>query len=234
MAENQVQEVKSHNVEVDVVERARGFWDKYKKPIIGVSAAVILIVGGWLVYKKLVKEPEELRASEAMFKAEEYFRADSMKLALLGDGQNKGFVYIAKNFGGTKAGNLAHFYAGVCYLKTGDFKNAVEYLDDFNTSSKQIQMLAYGKLGDAYSELNKKQEAVDNYKKAANHFKEDEFNSSEFLFRAGLLLETMGKNSEALEIYKDLKQRYPKTEKGYSADKYIYRLSVEENKFSVE
>ncbi|TDH29158.1 tetratricopeptide repeat protein [Segetibacter sp. 3557_3] len=234
MADNKVEEVKVQDVHVDPVERARGFWDKNKKLITGVLAAVVLVLVGWLVYKSMFKEPAENRAAEAIFKAEEYFRADSLKLALLGDGQNKGFVYIAKNYGGTKAGNLANFYAGVCYLKTGDFNNAVKYLKDFSTSSKQIQMLAYGKLGDAYSELGKKEDAVDNYKKAGTHFKEDEFNSSEFLFRAGYLLESMGKTNEALEVYRDLKENYPKTEKGYSIDKYIYRLSVEKNEFSVK
>lgn len=218
----------------EAVDRARGFWEKFQKPIIAVGLAIILIAGGWLAYKKFFKEPSEDRAADAIFKAEEYFRNDSLRLALNGDGQNKGFLYIIKNHGGTKAGNLAHFYAGVCYLKLGDFKNAVKYLEDFDTDAKQIQMLAYGCLADAYSESNKKNEAVEYYQKAGRYFEEDEFNSSEYLFRAGYLLESMGKNKEAVEIYKELKEKYPKTEKGFSADKYIYRLSVEENDFSVK
>ncbi len=229
-----VPEVKVQKVEVDVMERALGFWEKFKKPIIGISAAIILLAGGWMVYKKMFKEPAEEKASDAMFKAEEFFRADSLRLALNGDGQNKGFVYIMKNFSGTKASNLAHFYAGVCYLRTGDFNNAVKYLKDFDTDAKQVQMIAYGRLGDAYSELNKKEDAVDYYKKAGNYFEEDEFNSSEFLFRAAYLLESMGKTKEAVDVYKELKEKYPKTEKGFSADKYIYRLSVEKNDFSVK
>ena len=46
-------------------------------------------------------------------------------------------------------------------------------------------------LADAYSELGKKDEAVDYYKKAGKYFPEDEYNSSEFLFRAGYLLESL-------------------------------------------
>ncbi|MFX7878553.1 tetratricopeptide repeat protein, partial [Acinetobacter baumannii] len=109
---------------------------------------------------------------------------------LNGDGQNKGALYVIKNYGGTKAANLAHYYAGVSYLKLGDFNNAVKYLKDFSTDAKQVQLLALGCLGDAYAELNKKEEAIQAYKKAAATFEEDENNSSEYLFRAALLSET--------------------------------------------
>lgn len=231
MAEKNVPEV------VDVISNdynATGFWEKNKKAILGVSFAIILIAAGWFLYKNMIEKPKEERAAEAMFKAEEFFRNDSLAVALNGDGQNKGFLNVIKNFDGTKAANLAHFYAGVIYLKTHDFNNAVKHLKDFETDSKQIQMVAYGRLADAYSELGKKDEAVDYYKRAGKEFEADQFNSSEFLFRAGYLLESMGKSQEAISIYKEIKEKYPKTEKGFSIDKYIFRLNIEKNDFSVK
>ncbi len=221
-------------VEQDPIEKAKGMFEKYKKPIIGISAAIILLVGGWFAYNKYIQEPGEQKAAEAMFKAEEYFKNDSLNLALKGDGTNKCFLYIIKNYGGSKSGELANFYAGNIFLRNGDFNNAIKYLKDFSTDSKQIQMIAYGRLGDAYSELKKNDEAVDHYKKAGHAFPEDEFNASEFLFRAGYLLESLGKNSEAIEVYKEIRQKYPRTEKGFSIDKFIYRLSLEKNEFSVK
>ncbi|MCW3110254.1 MAG: tetratricopeptide repeat protein [Segetibacter sp.] len=231
MADKNVQEVVDVNQNFQSVT---GFWEKNKKLVIGVSVAVIIIAGGWLLYKNMIVAPKEEKAAEAMFKAEEYFRNDSLAVALNGDGQNKGFLNVIKNFDGTKAANLAHFYTGIIYLKTHDFNNAVKHLKDFDTDSKQIQMIAYARLADAYSELGKKDEAVDFYKKAGKEFESDEFNSSEFLFRAGYLLESMGKNNDAVEVYKQIKEKFPKTEKGFSIDKYIYRLSVEKNDFSVK
>ena len=231
MADKNVQEVVDVNQNLQSVT---GFWEKNKKLIIGVSIAVIVIAGGWLLYKNMIVKPKEERAAEAMFKAEEYFRNDSLTLALNGDGQNKGFLYTIKNFDGTKAANLAHFYAGIIYLKTKDFNNSVKQLKDFDTDSKQIQMIAYGRLADAYSELGKKDEAVDYYKKAGKEFEADQANSSEFLFRAGYLLESMGRNNDAVDVYKQIKEKFPKTEKGFSIDKYINRLIVEKNDFSVK
>ncbi len=216
------------------LHKLQNIWNKFSKQITYASAAIILIAGAYIGYKKFIVEPNEQKAKDAIFKAEEYFRVDSLNLALNGDGVNKGFLYVVKNFGSTNTGNLAKFYTGVCYLKLKDFRNSVKYLNDFATESKQIQMIAYGRLADAYSELGKNEDALKYYAKASNYFTSDEGNSSEFLFRAGYLAESLGKTKEALEYYKDLKSKYPKTEKGYQIDKYIYRLSIEKNEFSVK
>ncbi len=209
--------------------KAQGFWQQYQKMIIGAAAVVVIGIAGWFGYNEYIVKPKEEKASEALFKAEEYFRMDSSNLALNGDGQTRGALYVIKNFSGTKAANLAHFYAGVSYLKLGDFNNAVKYLKDFSTDAKQIQLLAFGALGDAYAEQNKTDDAISYYKKAGSTFDKDDNNSAEYLFRAALLLETKGKNEEALALYKEIKEKFPKTDKGFQADRYIYRLSIEKN-----
>ena len=228
-------EVQTHAANTDdVILKARGFWTKNQKPI-GIAVIVLVVIfGGWYVYQNYVVAPKEEEAQKTMFKAEEYFRIDSLNLALKGDQFNRGFIYIINNYGSTKAGNLAKYYAGVCYLRTGNFNKAVEYLKDFSTDAKQVQMMDYGALGDAYSELNKNDDAINYYKKAANEFTDDATMSSEYLFRAALKLEVLGKNSDAQDLYKELKEKYPTTERGYSADKYIYRLNIIPNDLSAK
>lgn len=225
MSENQAPEVVSQ----EAAHKVESSFAIIQKPLIGAIVAVLVIGGGWFAYQQYVVKPKEEKAAEAIFKAEQYFALDSSRLVLNGDGQNKGVLNVISNFGGTKAANLAHYYAGISYLKLGEFDNAVKHLKDFSSDAKQVQLLATGCLGDAYAELNKKEEAIDAYKKAAATFVEDETNSSEYLFRAALLLETTGKTTEALELYKELKTKFPKTDKGFQADKYIYRLSIEKN-----
>jgi TolA-binding protein len=213
----------------EALVRVQGFWEKFQKPVLIVVAVLVLGIGGWYAYKEYIVKPKEEKASDALFKAQQYFSLDSSNLVLKGDGQNKGVLYVISTYGGTKAGNLAKYYAGVSYLKLGDFNNAVKYLKDFSTDASQIQLLAYGCLGDAYSELKNTSEAISSYKKAAGTFEKDESNSAEYLFRAALLEEASGKPTEALALYKELKEKFPKTDKGFLADKYIYRLSVEKN-----
>lgn len=211
----------------DALLKAQSFWVKYGKNITTVIGAVVIIAGGWFAYGQFIIKPKEEKAADAIYKAQQYFAIDSSKLVLDGDGSNKGVLYIISNFGGTKAANLAHYYAGVSYLKLGDFNKAIEHLKDFSTDAKQIQMAAYGCLGDAYAEAGKKDEAIDYYTKASKTFAFDEANSAEYLFRAALLSSTINKNKEAVTLFKELKERFPKTEKGFQADKYINSLSVE-------
>ncbi len=212
-----------------VVEK---FWHKNQKMILYMVGGLAIIIGGWYAYQNFVVKPKEAEAQNAMFKAEEYFRMDSLKLALNGDKKDKGFLYIINTYGGTSSGNLAMYYAGACYLRTGDYNSAVKYLNGFSTDASQIQMLAYGMLGDAYSELKKDDEAVSNYKKAGTAFPKDESVSAEYLFRAAQKLSMMNKSSDALSLYQQIKENYPQTERGFQADKYIYELSIEPNHFS--
>jgi tetratricopeptide (TPR) repeat protein len=230
MVETHAHEVKTD----DVVLKAKSFWTQYQKPVLTAVIVLLVIVAGWIGYKNFIVAPKEEAAQNAMWKAEQYFRQDSLNLALNGDKMNRGFLYIINNYGSTKTGNLAKYYAGVSYLRLSNYNKTVEYLKDFSTSSKQIQMMAYGALGDAYSELNKNDDAVSYYKKAANEFTDDVTMSSEYLFRAALRLETTGKANEALELYKELKEKYPNSERGFSADKYIYRVSIIPNDFSTK
>ena len=212
--------------ERNIIAEAQHFWGKYSRPILYTLSAFILIVGGFLGYKYYIQEPNEKRATEALYHAEEYFRMDSIRTALNGDNINAGFVKIISKYSGTRAANLASFYAGSCYLKLGDYNNAVKYLKDFSTSALQVQARAYGLLGDAYSELKKNDEAIDAYKKAGTVFEKDDLISPEYLFRAGYLYESIGKNQQAIEMYQAVKDKYPASQRGAEIDKYLARLGI--------
>ncbi|MGZ5247425.1 MAG: tetratricopeptide repeat protein [Flavitalea sp.] len=207
-----------------VPDRTAAFWNKNSKYIVYVFIAILLIVAGYFAYRNFVQIPEEKKAAESMFKAEEYFRMDSVRLALNGDGSNPGFVKIISNYGGTKSGKLARFYAGASYLKMGDFPNAIKYLKDFSTDDKLVGVRAAGLLGDAYAESGKKKEAADEYKKAGTLYPSDNFNSPEYLFRAGMLFEEIGNKDEAAQMYGIIKEKYLNSQQGRDIEKYLARL----------
>lgn len=203
-----------------------GFWKKNGKKVSYALLAVVAIVGGYFAYNHFVKGPENEKAGAAMWKAESNFRIDSFALALNGDGTaaNPGFLKVISKYSGTKSANLSKFYAGACYLQTGDFNNAVKYLNDYSSTSEVLNVRVYGLLGDAYSELGKKDQAIENYKKAGKAFKDDTYNSSEYLFRAAILLTDMNKNADAIALLKDIKKQYPMTPRGVEADKLMAKL----------
>ena len=213
------------------------FWYKNQKAVLTIVAVIIIAVAGVICYKAFIQGPKEERANEQLSLVQSAFQQAAFapdldtaayKAVLNGNGQGTGALGIIKNYSGTDAANLAAYYAGAAYLHTGDFQNAVKYLKDFKTSQKQVQMMAYGALGDAYSELKQNSEAIGSYKKAAETFEDDAVNASEYLFRAGLLSELAGQNKDAIAIYKKLKNEFPNTVKGSQAEKYLNRLELQQ------
>ena len=212
--------------EKNPVAELQNIWERYGKQASYVLMALIVIIGGFFVYRNMFSEPNEKNATEAMFRAEQYYRLDSARLALNGDNINAGFLKVIARYSGTRAANLASFYAGSCYLKLGDYNNAVKYLKDFSTSVQVLQERDYGLLGDAYSELNRKEEAAEQYKKAGTYYEKDELLSPEYLFRSGYLYESMGKTQDAIAMYRLIKDKYPSSQRGTEIDKYLARLGA--------
>lgn len=222
----QFEEVTGQDPAHKVVEKAKGFWENYSRTIIVVGLAVIVLLGGYYAFQSFYKAPREEKAADAIFHAQRFFQQDSLQLALNGDGQHAGFEKIAQNYAGTKAGNLAKFYTGVCALRLGDPNKAIKFLGDFSTDALEIQAIAYSRLADAYSELGKNDDALKFYDKAGKHFPEHDGLCADNLFRAGMLCEVLGKNDKAAEYYKLIKEKYGRTDKGFQIDKYLARVGV--------
>ena len=222
--------------EADVIQKARGFWANYNKPVTFISSAIIILLVGWFVYKYMFKLPKEEKANDAVFVTQKYFSdfsnapSDSIKINLAakclnGDGANAGALKIINKFSGTAAANLCEYYAGTCYLHLHQFDKAIKFLKDFDAGgATQIESRAYGMIADASAELNKNEQALEYYKKAANVDDKDEYTSSEFLFKAALFAESTGKTKEAVELFKKIKEEYPLSEKAADVDRYLAKL----------
>lgn len=205
------------------MHKAEDFYNKNKNVINIGLLAVVVIVGGFFAYNRFIKAPNEKKAQEMVFHAQQNFAIDSFKLALNGDGNNYGFLQVIDKYGGTKAGNLAKYSAGVCYVKLGEFQKGIDQLKDFSAGDQLVQAYAYGLTGDAYMELNKTEDGIEYYKKAGHH-SDNELSAPLYLFRAGLALEKAGKTQDAVAIYKEIKEKYPQTNEGREMDKYLARL----------
>jgi tetratricopeptide (TPR) repeat protein len=211
----------------EALSQVTGFWNKNSKKIISVSVGLIILIGGYLGYKNFIQLPNEQKASEELFAAESNFRKDSFAIALNGEQGKAGFLKVISKYSGTDAGNLAQLYAGECYMQLGDFQKAIKHLEDFNPgAAKQVEAKVTGLLGDAYAELKKNKEAIDLYAKAGTLFPEDQSISSEYLFRGALLAELNGNNDKAIELFQLIKDKYPRTDKGFVVDKFLARLGV--------
>lgn len=229
MAKNNEVKKEDNLLEVEnALTRSEQFIEKNQKILGIVIGAIVVVVGAYLGFTKLYIQPKEKTAQEQMFFAEQYFEKDSFNLAVNGDGTNPGFLDIIGDYGMTKAANLSNYYVGVSYLHMGQFEDALTYLNKFSTDDVVLAPVHEGAKGDCYAELNQADKALSAYKKAYSY--KNEFTTPVYLMKAGQLMETQGKNAEALEVYKQIKKDYPTSTEGRTIDKYIARVEMNLNK----
>ena len=209
----------------ETISRTEEFVNKNRRSLGIIFGAILLAVFGYLVYQKWYVAGKEKEASEAMFGAEEFFRNDSLNLAINGKGETVGFQDIIDGYGVSPSANLAHFYLGFSQLRTGKYEEAIETLKGYDGDDDITSSLALGGIGDAYMELNNADEAIDYYKKAANE-DANNFTSPIFLMKLGQALEAKGDYKGAMEAYKQIKDNYPTTTEGQAVDKYIARAEA--------
>ncbi len=206
-------------------DQVSDFFEDNQNTILGVLAGIILIVGGYFAYMNFVKKPQAERAITEIYQAELQFERDSFSQALTNPGGGfLGFLDIIDEYGGTPTGNLAKYYAGVSYLNLGSYEEAIDYLEDFNTTDDGLRITKFGALGDAYSELGEFDQALKNYEKAVRADEVDAV-SSIYLERLAMIHYKQGNKEEALEAFEKLKADYPKTARAREADKYIALLN---------
>jgi tetratricopeptide (TPR) repeat protein len=209
----------------NALTRTEQYIENNQKSLTIIVLAIIVIVGLFLGYKRLYIAPKEAEAQVQIFAAEQYFEKDSFNLALYGDGNYLGFIDIISSYSPTKTGNLANYYAGICYRALGDYDSAIEHLKKFSPKDRMIGSVAFGSIADCYVQLEQLEEAAKYYIKAANYGK-NTFTSPLYLMKAGVVYEELGMFAEALKTYKRVKSEYSKSTEAREVEKYIARVSL--------
>jgi tetratricopeptide (TPR) repeat protein len=207
------------------ISKVEKFFEENGKALSAAAIGLFVIVGGYIAFLKFYQEPRELDAQNEIYHAQQLFEADSLKQAVEGFAGNAGFLTVAADYSGTKAGEMANYYAGISYLRLGEYENAIRLLDDFSTDDPILGVIAEGSIGDAFLELNQLEEAMDYYKKATS-VNSNDFVVPFYLLKAGMLAETMDKNEDALKFYQTIKGDFPDARQAADIDRYIARVNA--------
>ena len=210
---------------IETTHKVETLYVNYKKQINMAVIAAVLIVAGYISFNKFYIEPKEKEASAAIFTAQNWFEKDSFDLALNGQGDALGFIAVADEYSLTKVGNLAHYYAGVCYMRKGEFQNAVDQLDNFSTKNELVGPLAVGLKGDACVELKEVDKGAKLYMKAAGMSK-NKLTAPIFLKKAGLAYEELKEYKDAISAYEKIKSDYSDAQEAQDIDKFIARATA--------
>ncbi len=202
--------------------RTEQFIEDNQKLIIRVVTVILLVVVVFIGTRRFYIMPLQEEANGQMFVAEQYFEIDSFSLALYGDGNYSGFLQIIDDYRITKAANLSRYYAGISYLRLGQFEDALEILKKFKSDDKMVAPLATGAMGDAFVELGDLDEGLNQYLKAAAQ-SDNDFTAPMYLMKAGLIYETLEDMKGALETYERIRRDYPEYARRNNIEKYITR-----------
>jgi tetratricopeptide (TPR) repeat protein len=216
-----------------IAEEVSGFsvksiWEQYQQYILYAAGGLLVLILGWVLYKKLIVEPRQKEAIESVWQAELQFSRDSFQMALDNPGGNyDGFVAIADKYSGTAYGNLANYYAGVCYLHLGDFDNALNYLSDFNAPNDIMKAVKNGCLGDVYAEKQDYDKALSYYEDAVEACDND-LVAGYYLKKLGMFHEFQGNPEKAQNAYKKLLRDFPNQASNdwREIEKYIYKAGI--------
>ena len=210
----------------ELVSRSEKFIENNKKNITYGLIAIAIAIGAVMAYNQLYRVPKNINASLALYKGQFYFELDSFNLALNGNGVDfDGFEQVAKQYSGTKAGNLAKAYAGICFHRLGDMESAIKHLNSFKSNEDNISPAIIGRIGDCYVDSGDYEQGASYFNKAASKANSD-FLSPLFLKKAGLAYEHLKQYDKAIEAYTTIKIKHAASMEAMEIDKYIVRSQL--------
>ncbi len=216
--------IESSEAIAEQLSRTEEFVQKNRNLVLGILAAIILIVAGILGYRYYVQDLDST-AQQDLFPNQFYHEKDSTNKVINGDGINLSMQDIIEDYGSTKSANLAHFYLGVSYLKNGQYQQCIDHMKEFSASDILVQARAYSVIGDAYMELGNFNDAADYYDQAAN-YKANKFTSPQYLFKAALAYEKQNNLQAAIDRYQQVIDKYYGSSEYQDARKYKARLEA--------
>ena len=199
--------------------------DEHGKKIFVAGIALVLLVGGWAWYSMKYVPQKQEEANAALFMAQRYFEKDSIGAVLNGTADDLGVLDIADEYGSTKAGHLAHYYAGRTYMKEGKFDEAIEHLEKTNFSDELMAPMTKALIGDCYSELEQFETAADYYWEAAT-MRDNEYSAPRCYMKAATVYEKLGNWDQALKAYNAIKNNYAESDLAKDIKKYISRAET--------
>lgn len=207
----------------EVYSKTERYVDENRNTIIIVASLLVALFVGYFAFTRLYLMPKNEEGMNLLWKAEYWYEIDSLNKALVGNESYYGFEFIADEYSGTQAGELASYYTGVIYMKQGEFGLAIEYLKDADLDDDLTSAVAKGAIGDCYLELGNYGDALSYFNEAISE-SDNLLTTPIYLKKAGLVHIENGDFDKALANFERIKDDYPSSTEARSIDSYIARV----------
>lgn len=205
--------LKKEDLEQDLLieysSRVMHFYENNKAAFIGGGVGLILAIGliiGYVFYSS----GQEQEAANLLGIAEQEMLQGNFQAALTGDEEEftLGFEQIADNYGGTDAGNLAHYYAAVAEYEMGNYESALSYIQDYDVPEGILGVAPISMQANILVALERYDEAAEQYERAAT-WDENDSTTPYNLFKAAEAHTEAGNTEQALAHINTIIDEYP-------------------------
>lgn len=183
-----------------------------------IAGAIIATLLLFLLYRQFIWTPNNEKSKDGWWVAMNYISKDSTDQAI------KTLEPFVRNYNGKSGGEIGQYLLATQYMKKGQFKKALDNLQDVDVSDTYIKVYSIGLQGDCLSEMKKYEDAEKQYVEAAE-MEDNEFTSPMYLFKAGLCADKLKKFDKATEYYTTIQDKYPSFASQKTIEKYIARSS---------
>lgn len=205
--------LKKEDLEQDLLieysSRFMHFYETNKAAVIAGGVGLVLVIGliiGYVIYSG----NQEQEATNLLGIAEQELLQGNYLEALTGNEEEftLGFVQIANNYGSTKAGNLAYYYAAVSEYELGNYEEALSYIEEHNPPEGILGVSPVSMYANILVELERYDEAAEKYEEAAN-WDENDSTTPYNLYKAAEAWREAGDTQQALDLVNRILEDYP-------------------------
>jgi len=215
----------------ELVPRLIDWYKKNEKILTYIGIGLVAVVAGYWAYTNYLKGQNE-DAQEELYTIEQSFKADSVDAILKGANGGMSAIDLADEYGNTKAGNLAKFYAGYAFFKKGDFDVAIDYLKDFDAEGDPlVGPNRLGMIGDCYAAKKSYEEAASYFEKAGKANNND-LTTPHWMMKAGAAYEKLNDFDNAVDAYQYIVDKCPKVVGKTQAEKFLAYAKARAGEFT--
>jgi tetratricopeptide (TPR) repeat protein len=203
--------------------RLLDFIDEHRTYVYGAGVALAAIILLWIGYTFMQAANQE-KALDAMSGSVAAYEAGSYQTALDGTGGFLGLLDVADEFGGTDAGNLAHFYAADSFFRLGNYADALTHFRAFDKDGNIVGASATAGEAAVLESQGEHARAAGLYSRAATMYPSGATSPGYFM-AAGRAYEAAGQTSSARRSYERVRDEYPDSQEAREIAFFLARVS---------
>jgi tetratricopeptide (TPR) repeat protein len=190
--------------------------------LVGIVAVLAVVFGFSYVQSSRNDEAVEMMAQAVI-----RYENGEYAAAIDGDMSYTGLLEIIEDYGGTRAGNLARFYAADALYRMGELDRALPLFEAFDKEANFLGASAYAGEAAIYEARGDHARAADLYLRAAEVYQSD-VTSPDYLQKVAREYAAAGNAAAAGRAYERIRDNYPTSTEAQNVDYYLAQIRLAE------